>query len=141
MSLFAVLIFLFKCLQPDFDGVVDLLAREATRTICGLFSQLLSQNASLKTRVGRLEGELKTAAETVQRSNLWRENVLSGCPVLFQDSGLVFSLKPLGKLTVKSNPASEGDHQASPAAGLEPGEQTHHRLQEEFSITKSCCTF
>ncbi|XP_013890050.1 zinc finger protein 708 [Austrofundulus limnaeus] len=106
--------------RPDFDSVVGLLAREATRTIGGVFSQLIAENAALKTRVGRLESELKTATESLQRSNLWRENVLSGCPVLFQDSGLVFTLKPLGKLTINSNRASEGDHQTSPAAGQGP---------------------
>lgn len=71
---------------------------------------LQSQNQALRARVGQLERELKTATKNLENATTWRENVLSGCPVLFEESGLVFILKPFGKL--EKNPQREA------AAGL-----------------------
>lgn len=55
--------------------------------------------------MGQLERELKTATKNVENATTWRENVLSGCPVLFEESGLVFILKLFGKL--EKNPHRE----------------------------------
>lgn len=126
--------FLLKCLQPDFGNMVDLLTREATRKISSVFAPLLlAENSSLKARVGRLESELKAVTESLENSNLWRENVLSGCPVLFQDSGLIFTLKPLGKLSMKPK---EGEDDPPPAA-----EQDRREDQPEQALTESRCSF
>lgn len=79
-----------------------MLAREATRKVNAIFCQmsaaLQSQNQALRARVGQLESELKTATKNFENATTWRENVLSGCPVLFEESGLVFILKLFGKL-------------------------------------------
>lgn len=91
-----------------------MLAREATRKVDAIFYQmsaaLQSQNRTLRARVGQLESELKTATRKAENATTWRENVLSGCPVLFEESGLVFILKLFGKL--EKNPDKED------AAGL-----------------------
>lgn len=60
--------------------------------------------------MAQLESELKTATKKCESAATWRENVLSGCPVLFEESGLVFILKLFGKL--EKNPHKED------AAGL-----------------------
>lgn len=81
---------------------MDALAREAARKVAAIFCQvsaaLQSQNRALRARVGQLESELKTATRNFENATTWRENVLSGCPVLFEESGLVFILKLFGKL-------------------------------------------
>lgn len=81
---------------------MDLLAREATRKVNAIFCQmsaaLQSQNQSLRASVAQLESELKTVIKNFENATTWRENVLSGYPVLFEDSGLVFTLKLFGKL-------------------------------------------
>ncbi|TNN01218.1 hypothetical protein fugu_010600 [Takifugu bimaculatus] len=90
-------------------GVVDTMAREATRKVSAIFclmsAALQSQNQALRARVGQLERELKTATKNFENATTWRENVLSGCPVLFEESGLVFILKLFGKL--EKNPHRE----------------------------------
>lgn len=48
--------------------------------------------------MAQLESELKTMMKKFENATTWRENVLSGYPVLFEDSGLVFILKLFGKL-------------------------------------------
>lgn len=48
--------------------------------------------------MAQLESELKTVMQKFENATRWRENVLSGYPVLFEESGLVFILKPYGKL-------------------------------------------
>lgn len=116
-----------------------MLAREATRKINAVFSQLsstlLNDNKTLKTEVGRLESELKTVTGNFENARMWRENVLNGCPVLFEQSGLIFTLKPFGKLIRKTDKLSEGE--ASPAAGMQDGhdagkftlkQKTHHNV-------------
>lgn len=81
---------------------MDLLAREATRQVSAIFCQmsaaLHSQNQTLRARVAQLESELKTVIKNFEHATTWRENVLSGYPVLFEDSGLVFILNLFGKL-------------------------------------------
>lgn len=42
------------------------------------------------------------------------ENILSGCPVLFEQSGLIFTLKPCGKITKEKE--TGGDAEPTPAA-------------------------
>lgn len=100
-----------------------MLAREATRKIDTVFSQLSSmlrnENKTLKARVGQLEDELKTMTENFEDARMWRENVLSGCPVLFEQSGLIFTLKPFGKLKRKTDKLTEGVEESSPAAGMQ----------------------
>lgn len=67
--------------------------------------------------MGQLESDLKTTTENFENARKWRENVLNGCPVLFEQSGLIFTLKPFGKLKVKT----EGVTETAPAAGTERG--------------------
>ncbi|KAM9733013.1 uncharacterized protein ACNS7B_015265 [Menidia menidia] len=110
----------------DFESIVEMLVREATRKIGCVFSQLstllLAENGSLKARVGQLEARLESTAESYENARLWRENVLSGCPVLFQQSGLVLTLKPCGTLRIKTHDPSE----PSPAdAQVEARHQTN----------------
>ncbi|KAG8001777.1 Zinc finger protein Gfi-1b [Nibea albiflora] len=97
--------------KPDFDSVVEMLSREATRKISAVFSQLFSmlhnENATLKSEVGELQSKLKTVTVNFENTRKWRENVLSGCPVLFEQSGLLFSLKPFGKLEVNKSTLME----------------------------------
>ena len=97
----------FESSQPDFDTVVEMLAREATRKIDAVFSQLSStlhnENQTLQARVGGLQSELKTTQENFENARMWREHVLSGSPVLFQQSGLVYTLKPSGKLKTRTD--------------------------------------
>lgn len=97
---------------------MDILAREATRKVnaifCQMFAALHSQNQTLSARVGQLESELKTVMENFQNATTWRENVLSGCPVLFEESGLLFILKPFGKLEKNPDKAVAADLTAVP---------------------------
>ncbi|XP_039893787.1 zinc finger protein 260-like isoform X2 [Simochromis diagramma] len=108
----------------DFDSTLEMLACEATRKISTVFSQvsllLLAENRTLKAKVGQLESELKTVTESFENARVWRENVLNGCPVLFKQSGQVFTLKPLGKLNIKTDKVAEGGSGSSPApAGIQ----------------------
>lgn len=110
------------------------MTREATRKISSVFALLLlAEHSSLKSRVGRLESELKAVTESLESSNLWRANVLSGCPVLFQESGLIFTLKPLGQLTMKPK---EGEDDPSPAADQDGREEIH---QQEQTLRRCRC--
>lgn len=107
--------------QPDLDGVVEMLSREATRKISGVFSQLSSllhnENRSLKARVGQLESQLRTVTGNFENARMWRENVLSGCPVLFEQSGLIYTLKPFGKLKRKTDGETESRRPAGSRHG------------------------
>lgn len=64
--------------------------------------------------MGQLESELKTVTESFENARVWRENVLNGCPVLFKQSGQVFTLKPLGKLNIRTDKVAEGGSGSSP---------------------------
>nr|XP_054598263.1 zinc finger protein 431-like isoform X1 [Nothobranchius furzeri] len=123
---------LAKTRGPDFNSVVGMLVREVTRKISDIFSQLslllLSENSALKARVGQLDAELKTVAESLENAQMWRENVLKGCPVLFEESGIIFTLKPFGKLTIKTGHVSEGGAESSPAA---PQEEDQDLTQQQ----------
>ncbi|XP_029301580.1 gastrula zinc finger protein XlCGF52.1-like isoform X1 [Cottoperca gobio] len=96
---------------PGFDNIVEMLAREATRKINTIFSQLssmlLNENQTLKGQVRQLESKLKTTAENFENARMWREYVLNGSPVLFEQSGLIYSLKPFGKLKTKTDKLTE----------------------------------
>ena len=97
-----------------------MLAREATRKISAIFSQLTSvlhnENKTLHATMGRLESELTAMTENFENARKWRENVLNGCPVLFEQSGLIFTLKPFGKLKRKGDEVMEGVTGSPPAA-------------------------
>ncbi|KAK1900545.1 Zinc finger protein 227 [Dissostichus eleginoides] len=117
--------------EPDFDTVVEMLAREATRKINAVFSQLSStlhsENQTLQARVGGLQSELKTTQENFENARMWREHVLSGSPVLFQQSGLVYTLKPSGKLKTRTDQLpGEG-----PETGHDEGEEAAKEVNSE----------
>ncbi|KAK5905298.1 hypothetical protein CesoFtcFv8_006778 [Champsocephalus esox] len=117
--------------EPDFDTVVEMLAREATRKIDAVFSQLSStlhnENQTLQARVGGLQSELKTTQENFENARMWREHVLSGSPVLFQQSGLVYTLKPSGKLKTRTDQLT-GD---GPETGHDEGEEAAKEVNSE----------
>lgn len=120
-----VITVLFSSSQPELVDIAEVLAREVARKINAIFSQLsstlLSDNQTLKTRVGQLESELTTVTKNYENARLWRENVLSGCPVLFEQSGLIYTLKPFGVLKKKTDQVTEGVTESSPAAGTQSG--------------------
>lgn len=101
------------------------MALEATRKITSIFVQLLAapnnENQTLKAKVGQLEYKLKTITEDYESARVWRENVLSGCPVLFEQTGLIFTLKPFGKFVRQADEVTKRNPESSPAAGLKPG--------------------
>ncbi|KAF1393564.1 hypothetical protein PFLUV_G00017350 [Perca fluviatilis] len=111
--------------EPDFDSLVEMLTREATRKISAVFSELSSmlhnENHTLKIKVWHLESVLKTMTENFENARRWRENVLNGCPVLLEQSGLIYTLKPFGKLKRKTDTLPEGVAQTAPAAEMESG--------------------
>lgn len=82
---------------------------------------LHNDNKTLKAKVRQLENELKTTTESFENARLWRENVLNGCPVLFEQSGLIYTLKPFGKLKRKTDELTEEVTGSTPAAGMESG--------------------
>lgn len=111
---------LFQSSQP---AILELLAREATRKIHTIFCQLSSvlhnENQTLKTKAGKLESELNTMTKNYEDAKMWRENVLKGCPVLFEESGLVFALKLFGKMMRQTDKLAEGVVGLSLAAGMQ----------------------
>lgn len=80
---------------------------------------LHGQNQTLRARVAQLESELKTVIKNFENATTWRENVLSGYPVLFEDSGLVFVLKLFGK--VEKNPDKNTTAESTNAPNIVPG--------------------
>lgn len=111
------------------------LAREATRKIDTIFSQVFpvmhSENKTLKSKVCFLESLLKTMTENYENARKWRENVLSGCPVLFEQSGLVYTLKPIGTLKAKVDEVSMGVTDPSPAAEPQRQHDAGESLEEK----------
>ncbi|RVE65208.1 hypothetical protein OJAV_G00133250 [Oryzias javanicus] len=109
-------------LKSGFDATAQMLSRETGRKICSVFSQmsslLLSENSTLKARLERLEAELQSVTKNVEDARRWRENVLSGCPVLFQRSGLLLRLKPFGRLMRRAD-AQRRDEEPSSAAQMD----------------------
>lgn len=103
-----------------------MLSREATRKIDAVFSQLSSvlhnENKTLKSDVGELQSKLKAVTVNFENARKWRENVLSGCPVLFEQSGLLFSLKPFGKLEVNKSHLTERVTGPAPGAETQTGQ-------------------
>lgn len=59
---------------------------------------LQRENQTLKAKTAKLESELHDITTTCEKAQLWRENVLNGCPVLFEETGMIFTLKLLGQL-------------------------------------------
>ncbi|XP_023817833.1 uncharacterized protein LOC110016280 [Oryzias latipes] len=109
-------------MESGFGATGEMLSRETSRKICCVFSQmsslLLSENSALKAQLERLEAELQSATRNVEDARRWRESVLSGCPVLFQQSGLLFRLKPFGRLMRRTDAQQEDgeDEESSSAA-------------------------
>lgn len=114
------------------------LAREATRKINAIFSQVSSvlhnENNTLKAKVHQLESQLKTMTENFENARMWRENVLNGCPVLFEQSGLIFTLKPFGVLKAKIEEVSERVTDPSPAAEPQSGRDAGELLGEKACV-------
>lgn len=77
---------------------------------------------TLTDKVGQLESELKSMKEECESVRSWRENVLKGSPVLFEDSGLVFTLQPYGKLASTDGVTLEPSASALIQNQQEPGD-------------------
>lgn len=105
-----------------------MLSREAARKISAVFSQLSSllynENRTLAAKVQQLEKDLKSVSEGFDKARMWRESVLNGCPVLFEQSGLIYTLKPFGKLNRKTQCVTEAQPPAGNEAGHKAGELT-----------------
>lgn len=125
----------FEFPQP---GLVDMMACEAARKVDAIFCQmtaaLRSQSRSLGARVGQLESELKAVMKNLENATAWRENVLSGCPILFEESGLVFILKLFGKLEKNPDKVTTAELTAVP---LVQNGRDHGRCPSK-STTKHC---
>lgn len=128
---------LFESSQPD---IVEMLAREATRKINAIFSQLSSmlhkETQTLRAKVGKLEGELNTMTKNFENAKLWRENVLKGCPVLCEESGLIFALKLFGKLMKKTDQLT-GAVAGFPHAAMQSEHEAGTFQLKEKSTTKT----
>lgn len=78
------------------------LADEASRKISAMFASLSSvlqkENQTLMANAAKLESELQDITKACEKAQLWRENILNGCPVLFEETGMIFTLKQLGRL-------------------------------------------
>lgn len=99
--------------------MVELLAQEASRKINCVFLQLLDtttkEKLMLQDKVSELERQLKAVTEDFDVIRLWRENVLTGCPVLNEQTGWVFTLKPFGVL-VNSDELAKEDTESTTSA-------------------------
>lgn len=62
--------------------------------------------------------------------------MLKGCPVLFEDSGLIFALKLFGKMMRKRDKLTEGVVGLSLAAGMQSGHDAGTFQLKETSTTK-----
>lgn len=89
-------------LSPLQTDIVHKLAGEASRKISAIFGSLSSglqkENQTLMAKTAKLDSELHDITKACEKAQLWRENVLNGCPVLFEETGMIFTLKPLGQL-------------------------------------------
>ncbi|XP_038161232.1 zinc finger protein 729 [Cyprinodon tularosa] len=130
------------------EDLMDFLTEEAARKISSVFSQLslllLNENSALKARLEQVEAELRSVSESLENARLWRENVLNGCPVLFEQSGLIFTLKPLGRLNRKTDdgslggvdPAAEAEDRAERMEWMPSPRPAEHGVLEDSSATK-----
>lgn len=87
------------------------LAGEASRKISAIFASLSSvlqrENQTLKAKTAKLESELHDITKACEKAQLWRENVLNGCPVMFEETGMIFTLTLLGQLTQNADRLTE----------------------------------
>ncbi|XP_029374270.1 oocyte zinc finger protein XlCOF6-like [Echeneis naucrates] len=115
-------------MRREQSSIMEMIAWEAARKIdaifCLLSSMLDNENKTLKAKVGQLESKLKTTTEHFENARMWRENVLSGCPVLFEQSGLIFTLKPFGMLKTKTDEVTEKMSDSTSADGTHSGRST-----------------
>lgn len=81
---------------------MHVLAGEASRKINAIFASLSAalqrENQTLKAKTANLERELHDITKACEEAKRWRENVLNGSPVLFEETGMIFTLKLLGQL-------------------------------------------
>ncbi|CAJ1064879.1 zinc finger protein 2 homolog [Xyrichtys novacula] len=128
--------------SEDLPCTLEMLAEEATRKITAVFSQLssklLHENMTLEASVIQLQSDMETLSRDFENARLWRENVLNGCPVLFEQSGLVYTLKPFGKLKLKTGELTEGVAESSPPAadGPDSGERAEETNSESVSSAR-----
>lgn len=90
---------------------MHVLAGEASRKINAIFASLSSvlqrENQTLNAKTTKLESELHDITKACEKAQLWRENVLNGCPVLFEETGMIFTLKLLGQLMQNTDRSTE----------------------------------
>lgn len=90
---------------------MHMLAGEASRKISAIFTSLSStlqrENQTLKAKTAKLEGELHDVSKACEKAQQWRENVLNGSPVLFEETGMIFTLKLSGQLRQNSDRFTE----------------------------------
>lgn len=98
-------------LSPIQADIVQVLAGEASRKINAIYTNLSSvlqrENQNLKAKAGKLESELQDITKDCEKAQLWRENVLNGCPVLFEETGMIFTLKLFGQLIKNTDKLTE----------------------------------
>lgn len=135
---------LFFTSTPDPQtNTVEMLACEASRKIDAIFthlsSMLLKENQTLKAKVEKLDSELQDMTKNFENAQLWRENVLNGCPVLFEESGMIFTLKLFGQLMKNTDKLTEGVAGPTPAAVLQSGNDAGMFLQLEKPTSDIVC--
>lgn len=109
-------------LQAD---IVQVLAGEASRKINAIYtnqsSVLQRENQDLKAKAGELESKLQDITKDCEKAQLWRENVLNGCPVLFEETGMIFTLKLFGQLMRNTEKLTEEAPGSSSTAEVQSG--------------------
>lgn len=102
---------------------MQVLAGEASRKISAIFTSLSSmlqkENQNLKAKAGKLESQLQDITKDCEKAQLWRENVLNGCPVLFEETGMIFTLKLFGQLIKNTDKLTEEGSGSSSAAEVQ----------------------
>ncbi|XP_057695934.1 zinc finger protein 431-like isoform X2 [Corythoichthys intestinalis] len=104
-----------------FDKILMLLAQEASRKINSIFLQLFDsankETLTLRDKVNKLEVQLKVTMEDLNTNRVWRENLISGCPVLNEETGWISTLQPLGILVELTDKIAKEDVETIIAGG------------------------
>ncbi|XP_061637344.1 zinc finger protein 28-like isoform X2 [Phyllopteryx taeniolatus] len=121
--------------EAGFNKMVELLAQEASRKINSVFLQLSDatnkEKLTLRDKVSKLESRLTAVTEDLDGIKIWRENVMSGCPVLNEQTGWVLTLKPFGMLVKSADESTKEDGNfVTPAGG---------RHIKEFTLEEANC--